>query len=69
MKLKRLFFCKHEHVRCIHGDEVWQTMRAFHKFSLARVRCIDCGRALYKRPLLEICSYTGRSHSVKPTRN
>lgn len=50
-----LFHCKHEHVRCIHGDEI------IFGAGGRRVRCEDCGRAL-DRPLPRICSTTGEPH-------
>jgi hypothetical protein len=50
----RWFTCKHEHVRCTHGDEI--IGRNFRR----RV-CIDCRRAL-KGPLPLICSVTGEPH-------
>jgi len=31
--------CKHEQVRCIHGDEIIHSR-------WRRIRCLDCGRAL-----------------------
>ncbi len=46
--------CRHEHVRCTHGDEI--IARDFRR----RV-CLDCGRAL-KGPLPEICYQTGEPH-------
>ena len=47
--------CEHEHVECIHGDAI-----IFYDF--ARVRCLDCGRALKHRPLPEPCTVTGHRH-------
>lgn len=61
--IKRTFgLCKHEHVRCIHGDEIWSTMRGFRKFSFARSRCLDCNKALYNGPLPKVCTVTGEPH-------
>lgn len=51
--------CKHLHVRCIHGDEVLTTIRAWRKPAVARVRCKDCGKNLYGRKLTRrICDET-----------
>lgn len=48
------FVCKHEHVRCTHGDEIigrrWR-----------RRVCMDCGRAL-RGDLPDECAFTGRLH-------
>lgn len=49
-------WCRHEHVRCIHGDEIL----ARHN---RRVACLDCGRSL-DWPLPTVCSWTGRPHDV-----
>ena len=49
--------CKHESTRGIYGDEVWTTMRRvfwpdrWGGSQIARVRCLDCDRALYDRDL------------------
>lgn len=50
--------CKHETVRCIHGDEI-------NHSRFRRVRCMVCGRAL-RGPLSEPCFYTGKRHSSTP---
>lgn len=49
------FHCKHENVRCIHGDEIWQ--RRYR-----RRACLTCGRAL-KGPLPERCTVSGKPHA------
>lgn len=61
--------CKHERVRCIHGDEINSTGRAWRHPSIARVRCLDCGRALYKMEMPEICSNTGTPHNPRMWRH
>lgn len=43
--------CDHENTRGIYGDEIVSTIRAWRNPALARVRCLNCGRALYGRPL------------------
>lgn len=48
------FVCKHETVRCTHGEEI--IGRRFRR----RV-CMVCGRAL-RGPLPAWCWFTGRSH-------
>lgn len=56
--------CVHANVRCIHGDEINSTIRAWRKPTLARVRCRDCGRALYDVwPMPDPCFYTGEPHT------
>ena len=53
--LKRLLTrCGHEHVRCIHGDEI-------NHANGRRARCLDCGRAL-DQGLPEPCTVTNRPH-------
>lgn len=47
-------FCKHENVRCVHGDEI------VHR-RYRRVACLDCGRSL-KRDLPSMCWFTGTIH-------
>lgn len=46
--------CAHEHVRCVHGDEIvalgWR-----------RRVCVDCGKP-FAGPLPRVCWYTGRPH-------
>ena len=46
--------CRHEHVRCVHGDEIlarkWR-----------RVVCVACGKAL-KGPLPLVCTVSHRPH-------
>lgn len=47
--LKKIFKrCPHDNKRMIYGDEINQTIHIFRKPTIARVRCTDCGRALYK---------------------
>lgn len=48
------FICKHEHVRCTHGDEI--IARRWRR----RV-CMDCGRAL-RGELPAICFFTEQLH-------
>lgn len=60
----RWLFCKHEHVRCIHGDEINNTMRVWRTPSYARVRCLDCGRALYTWPLPKSCLLPNIYHDI-----
>jgi len=47
----------HEHVRCVHGDEV----RHAHGF---RAMCLDCDKYL-TGPLPEPCTVTGRPHLIQ----
>lgn len=47
------FVCKHEKIRCTHGDEI------IHRRS--RQVCMICGRSL-KGPLPNICFFTGAPH-------
>jgi predicted secreted Zn-dependent protease len=47
--------CKHDRVRCTHGDEI--IARRFR-----RVACLVCGRSL-DRDLPEVCFFTGELHS------
>ena len=54
----RLFYCKHENKRCIHGDEIIAR-------NWCRVLCRDCGKAL-KDELPEECYFTGRPHKPFP---
>lgn len=54
--------CKHENIRCIHGDEINQTARLFRRPEIARVACLDCYKYLYNKEYPEICSETGLSH-------
>lgn len=46
--------CRHERVRCIHGDEI-------NQYHGRRVLCLDCGEALLT-PMPRICWYTGKPH-------
>jgi hypothetical protein len=55
MKIRFWKRCKHERVRCVHGDEIIQV-------DFARVKCLDCGRALKHHPLPEPCTVTGHRH-------
>ncbi len=55
MRLRR---CKHEHLRCIHSDEIIARRGR-------RVACSDCGRAL-PGALPGVCSVTGLPHPGKP---
>lgn len=48
------FVCKHETVRCTHGDEI--IGRRFRR----RV-CMICGRAL-RGPIPDMCWFSGRPH-------
>lgn len=59
-----MFFCKHKRVRCVHGDEINQTIRVFtfKRPVIARVVCLDCNKYLYKRELPEMCYYTKKEH-------
>lgn len=60
--------CKHTRTRGIYGDEIWTTLRRvfwperWGGSQIARVRCLDCGRALYGRPLT-----SGEEESDTPT--
>ncbi|GAB3125844.1 hypothetical protein HNR05_000969 [Leifsonia psychrotolerans] len=47
-------FCKHRHVRCVHGDEI--IARGFR-----RVACLDCDGSL-EGPLPQFCYVTGEYH-------
>lgn len=49
MCLLKLIFtrCHHKNTRIIYGDEILNTIRAFRKPMIARIRCVDCGKALY----------------------
>lgn len=49
-------FCRHERVRCTHGDEI--IGRRYRR----RV-CLDCGRSL-RGPLPVDCFFTGEPHSL-----
>lgn len=63
MKLPSLFKrCKHENVRCIHGDEILMVMKGLIRTKIARVRCIDCQTPLYDWDMLEVCSDTNEPH-------
>lgn len=62
MLIRALQRCKHENLRCIHGDEVMTTMKGWLGTHISRVRCTDCGNALYDREMLEICTVTGEPH-------
>lgn len=48
LALHRAELCAHSRTRGIYGDEIWSTLRAWSG-KLARVRCLDCGKALYDR--------------------
>lgn len=58
----KFLFCKHKNQRCIHGDEINQTIRAWFKPTLARARCLDCGKALYDVPIPKTCFYGPMIH-------
>jgi hypothetical protein len=53
--------CKHEQVRCTHGDEIigrrWR-----------RRVCMICGRSL-KGVLPEMCFFTGEQHHIEDEEN
>lgn len=51
--IRRWHPCPHDHVRCVHGDEMLAV-------GGRRSQCLDCGR--YLRPLPTVCSVTGRPH-------
>jgi hypothetical protein len=61
-----LWPCRHERVRCIHGDEVLQAMTTW-RARVRRTRCLDCGRAL-DRNLPNPCTTTGLPHASQATR-
>jgi hypothetical protein len=46
--------CKHEKIRCVHGDEI--IARRYR-----RIACMVCGRSL-KGPLPDMCFFTGYTH-------
>lgn len=48
------FVCKHEKVRCIHGDEI-------HTYKGRRIKCLVCGRAL-KGEHPRQCFFNGEPH-------
>lgn len=50
-----VFFCKHERLRCIHGDEI--IARKFR-----RCACLDCGKSL-DWPMPDVCFFTGLPHT------
>lgn len=54
-------FCRHEHTRCTHGDEI--IARMSWRGVLRRQVCLDCGRAL-DRDLPEMCFFTEQSHAA-----
>jgi len=54
--------CKHENVRCIHGDEINHYSKGYFRPKFARVFCEDCLNPLYNRPLLDICSVNNQPH-------
>ena len=49
------FRCGHQHVRCVHGDEIVHA-------NYRRRACKDCGRYL-KGPLPEMCAVALQPHS------
>ena len=53
--------CKHERVRCIHGDEILMAMTVY-RARIRRQRCLDCGRAL-DRGLPDPCTVNGQPHA------
>lgn len=59
--------CKHDAVRCIHGDEIISTTRAWRRPTWARARCLRCGKALYDQPLPDPCWFTDEPHSDPST--
>lgn len=54
--------CKHKNIRCLHGDEIYQTLRPIRRPEIARVRCVDCGKALYNVELPYVCTVTKTPH-------
>lgn len=48
-----LRLCAHDHVRCVHGDEI-----IMNRYK--RGVCLDCNASLGPLPL--ICSWTGKPH-------
>lgn len=48
--------CKHADVRCVHGQEIVDRG--------SRVACRVCGGSLRRRPLPEVCWFTGHPHST-----
>ena len=54
MNIFKRLRCKHDRVRCIHGDEI-------NHANGRRVRCLDCERAL-SWELPERCFVTGKAH-------
>ena len=58
MKLFRR--CRHERVRCVHGDEInWRSGRV-----TVRAACLDCDASLPKLDLPAICHYNGEAHDA-----
>ena len=56
--------CKHENVRCVHGDEVIFHMRLRRPY-FARAFCLDCNRPLYGHDLPLICTVTSTLHPME----
>lgn len=56
--------CKHVSVRCVHGDEINDTLRFWHP-NFARAKCLKCGRYMYHMELPYLCQYTGAPHYAK----
>ncbi len=61
--LWKMWTCKHENVRCIHGDEINNTGRLRPPY-IARCACKDCGKYLYWREMPDICTNTGTPHEI-----
>lgn len=57
--------CKHVNVRCVHGDEVNESVRAFRSPAFARAKCQKCGKYMYNMELPYLCIFTGRPHYSK----
>jgi hypothetical protein len=53
--------CKHGVKRCIHGDEILLTLKAWSG-DIRRSRCVTCGKTF--EPMPEVCSFTGQRHGA-----
>lgn len=47
--------CKHEFIRCIHGDEIIA-------LNYKRGECVMCGRLFKELP--RVCAHTGKVHGA-----
>ncbi len=56
MRLLKRLTCKHEHFRCVHGEEMWASGNK-------RRACLECDKYL-KGSLPEICWYTQQEHGA-----